>query len=476
MKIETQPLENHEVKITAEIEDERLDEMKRRAASKLARRIKIPGFRPGKAPYPVIQRTVGEAAIFEEALELLVETIYPEVIEEAKIKPYGPGRLENVAEMEPLTLEFVVPLDAEVTLGDYKSIRKPYEPTPVSVDDIQDTLNSLRERQAIIEPVDRPAEEGDVVSVHLNGTILVEEQERPLVEERSYPLIIRLDDDHEWPYRGFSQLLIGKSAGASGSVDYVFPEDYASENMRNAPAHFDFEIENVKSRTLPELDDAFAISIGDFENLDALRIDVRTRLEMQAEDVFNETYDNEIIDLAVEQSEFKFASQMLEDEIDQVINNLNDQIERQGQDMSIYLKSRKMDEAALREEVKPAAEKRLKRNLFLFELGNTEKIQVEREELESEAGSTLQYLQRVLPEKESRKLNKSDVQNNIVNNVLVDLLTRKSIQRLRDYARGRMETPEMEENETPENSDAKIESTSLEMAEEKPGTTEVIEA
>ncbi len=90
MKIETQPLENHEVKITAEIEDERLDEMKRRAASKLARRIKIPGFRPGKAPYPVIQRTVGEAAIFEEALELLVDAIYPEVIEEAKIKALRP--------------------------------------------------------------------------------------------------------------------------------------------------------------------------------------------------------------------------------------------------------------------------------------------------------------------------------------------------------------------------------------------------
>ncbi len=239
--------------------------------------------------------------------------------------------------MEPLTLEFVVPLDAEVTLGDYKSIRKPYEPKPVSEDDIQDTLNSLRERQAIIEPVDRPAEEGDVVSVHLNGTIFVDEQEQPLVEERSYPLIIRHDDEHEWPYRGFSQLLVGKSAGASGSVDYVFPEDYANENMRNASAHFDYEIENVKSRTLPEFDDAFAISIGDFENLEALRKDVRTRLELQAEDVFNETYDNEIIELAVAQSEFKFAQQMLEDEIDQVIHNLTDQIERQGIDMNIYL-------------------------------------------------------------------------------------------------------------------------------------------
>ncbi len=129
----------------------------------------------------------------------------------------------------------------------------------------------------------------------------------------------------------------------------------------------------------------------------------------------------------------------------------------------------------MREEVKPAAEKRLKRNLFLFELGNAEKIQVEREELETEAGSTLQYLQRVLPEKESRKLNKSDVQNNIVNNVLVDLLTRKSIQRLRDYARGRMETLELEESETPETSDAKIGSSSLEMAEEKPVISEVTE-
>jgi trigger factor len=165
LKLETEFLEDHQAKLKVEIEDERLESMKRRAASKLAKKVKIPGFRPGKAPYPVVQRSVGEAAILEEAIELLVDEVYPEAIKQAEINPYGPGRLENLNQMEPLTLEFVVPLDAEVKLGDYKAMRKPYEPEPVTEEQLSEALESLRSRQAVQEPVDRPVIEGDVVSV-----------------------------------------------------------------------------------------------------------------------------------------------------------------------------------------------------------------------------------------------------------------------------------------------------------------------
>ena len=169
MKIETQFLEDHQAKLIVEVEPEQMEEMKRRAALKLSRRVKIPGFRPGKAPYPVIVRTIGDATIAEEALELLVEDIYPKVIKEAEIEPYGPGKLEKVASMEPLTLEFVIPLDAKVTLGDYRSMRKSYEPKPVTDQDVEDAIKELQERQALVEPVERAAEEGDVVTVRLSG-------------------------------------------------------------------------------------------------------------------------------------------------------------------------------------------------------------------------------------------------------------------------------------------------------------------
>ncbi len=147
MKIETTILDDQQARLTVEIESDRLEEAKRQAANKLAKRVKIPGFRPGKAPYPVVLRTIGESAILEEALEILVDRVYPEIIKESEIKPYGPGRLEKISETtDPLTITFLVPLDAEVVLGDYKSIRKEYQPEPVSDDEIEESLEIVTRR------------------------------------------------------------------------------------------------------------------------------------------------------------------------------------------------------------------------------------------------------------------------------------------------------------------------------------------
>jgi trigger factor len=118
LNIEKQYQDDHQMKLTVQVEPHAMEEARQRAARKISKQTKIPGFRPGKAPYSVILRTVGEAAIFEEAVEIVANDIYPKVIDEAKIEPYGPGQLQNIASMDPLTLEFIVPLDAEVTLGE----------------------------------------------------------------------------------------------------------------------------------------------------------------------------------------------------------------------------------------------------------------------------------------------------------------------------------------------------------------------
>ena len=104
MKIETENLEDHQIKLTVEVDDENLEQAKRKAAKKIAKRIKIPGFRPGKAPYQVIQRQVGDEALLEESLEILINDNYPNIIEQADIQPYGPGNFENISSFEPLTL------------------------------------------------------------------------------------------------------------------------------------------------------------------------------------------------------------------------------------------------------------------------------------------------------------------------------------------------------------------------------------
>jgi trigger factor len=312
LKIETQFLEDHQAKLIVEVEAVQMEEMKRRAANKLSRRVKIPGFRPGKAPYPVILRTVGDATIVEEALELLVDDIYPKVIKEANIEPYGPGKLEKVASMEPVTLEFIGPLDAKVTLGDYRSMRKSYEPKSVTDQNIEDAIKELQERQALVEPVERPAQEGDVVTVRLSGERIDNEANKVLLSERSVPVIIRSVDKDEWLFAGFSKNFIGLSAGAEGIIQHTFPADSEHEELQGVPAEFRYTVENVKSRTLPELDDEFAKTLGDFETVAALHENVRTALEAQSKAAYNETYDSEIIDQTVESSQFQYPPQMLD--------------------------------------------------------------------------------------------------------------------------------------------------------------------
>lgn len=438
MKIEKQLLDDHQVKLTVEVEDDRLEEMKHRAAAKLAKRIKIPGFRPGKAPYPVVVRTIGESAIFEEALEMLIDTIYPDVIKEADISPYGPGYLEGMPTLNPLTLEIIVPLNAEVTLGDYKAIRKPYEPDPVSENSVDNILEFLQEQHALVEPVDRPAQQGDVVTVLISARKTSGEEEL-IIEAQSVSLVVGEDDEEEWPFPGFSLNLLGKVPGDEAASVYRYPEDYAEESLQGVEADFNYQVETVKQRTLPELNDDFAMTTGGFEDLESLRESIRTFLERQSQEVYNEDYDEAVIDEAINQSEFKYPPQMLEDEIDQVKQELIRSLERQGLDLEIYLKSREMDEAAFREELKPEAERQLKRGLLIFEIGKVEDVQVEREELASEADNTLNYLYRSLPKNEARRLKDRDFQSNLVKNVLIDLLTEKTIERLRKIASGQLE-------------------------------------
>ena len=450
MNFEKQIREDHHAHLTVQVDADRLEGMKRRAASQLAKRVKIAGFRPGKAPYPVIVRQLGEAAILEEAIELLVDDIYPEVIKEADINPFGPGKLENITSADPITLEFSVPLEAETILGDYHSILKSYEPEAVSEQDVRDVMQDLRERHAIVEPVDRPAQVNDLVTLKLRAIRLGSENsvENELIHERSSSILIRPDeitneDDaetdttvenkaDEWPFPGFSKYLVGMEVDEKKSFEYTYPEEADNQALQGTNAQFDVQIETVKSRHLPELDDEFARTIGEYDSLDKLEAEVRKSLESQALAAYNESYDDEILDAAIEQTTSKYPIEMVEHEIDTVISEFRHRLERQGMDLDLYHKSRNLDLNGFKEEVRPVAEGRIKRALFLVELGKAENIEVKPEELEKEAYSTMDYLYSTLPERDARKLSDRDVYTNIVGNVLADLLTRRSLERFRE--------------------------------------------
>lgn len=453
LKIDTQLLEDHQAKLTVEIEPELLENAKRRAARKLANRVKIPGFRPGKAPYNVVERYVGQATILEDALEILVDDMYPKVIEESGIKPYGPGKLENMPTMEPPTFEFLVPLESEVTLGDYRSIRLPYEPQAITEKEVDKFIDDLRTQRAVIEPVERPAQEGDQVYIRLSGerVQVAEAETTTLIKERQQLINIEKEDadnKDEWPFPGFSRHLIGLAPGDEKTIGYTYPDDSTYEALRGKIAEFHIVIEQVKSRNMPELNDAFAQSVGEYATVDALRVDVRKSLEARAKTEYDAEYSDKINVELLKDATLKYAPQMLEREVEGFISDLKNRLAQQNLDMDTYLKMRKMDLDALRKDILPNAENRLKHSLVLLEVAKSEGIKIEQNELESRTLRTLEELSQSLPMKEIKKINTNDFVAGLAGNIASNMMVEQTLERLRAYARG--EVIEKVENPTTE--------------------------
>ena len=478
MKIETTPLENQQVRLKVEVDPAQLEAAKRRAARHISEHSKIPGFRPGKAPYNIVQRFAGETAILEEAMELLVQDVYPKVIEESKIKPYGPGKLENIVNQEPPTFEFLVPLDAEVELGDYKVIRLRYKLKAITDKDVNKVLEDLHQQQAVIEPVERPAWEGDQVGIQLSAERKnVKDGENPaLIRERSVTIVIKSedtpDDDEsgqEWPFPGFSRHLLGLSAGDEKTVTYIFPEDSSFELFRGQDAEYKIKVENVKSRTLPELNDEVAKAQGEFETLDALKAGIRQRLELNTQQEYDRKYDEKIFAKLLKMSQIKYPPQMLEQEIDTAMRQLENRLGQQNMDMETYLKTRKMDREALRKELSPMAEDRMKRFLLIYEIARSEDIQISPEEVQQETIRTMGTLTSGMTPKQARRLATRDMVNNLASNIMVDKLVGNTMERLRRFARGEFATePDAAKKKTaPKKKAAAKKSTSKKTASKK---------
>jgi trigger factor len=338
---------------------------------------------------------------------------------------------------------------AEVELGDYRSIRFPYDLPEVSEFQVEEVLQNLRQRQSVEEPVDRSIQEGDRVNIRLSGRRLDSESgsEGVLIRERPYSLIVAVageDTAEEWPYNGFSRDLIGMKPGDQKLLTHTFTDETEFVNLRGVEAEFEAQVEEVKSRTLPEMDDKFAQSVGEYENIDALRTDIRKSLETDARDGYNSEYDDQVVGAIVEQSKLKYPPQMLEDEIEEVIDQLERRLKAQNLDIETYLKTRQMDQAALQEEVRPVAESRLKRSLVLMEISEKEDIQVEKDELQSETERTLDAMTRFMSESELKKLSSKDLLPSLVGNIMAEMRITRTLERLRSIAKGEVGSEEAE--------------------------------
>ena len=387
MKIEKQIQEDHQAKLIVEIDQEKMEAYKRRAARKLAERGKIPGFRPGKAPYEIIIRNYGEAAITEQAVDLLVDEEYPNILKEADVKPGASGTLESVDSLEPPKFTFRIPLAPEVDLGDYHSIRLPYEWSAPGKKEVDAAIEDLRQMYATTETVEREVQVGDYVLMDVKS-------ENEALNRTGFAVAVRKEDrDTDWPYRGFAKELVGLKAGESKTIKHKFPKNWDVEDLQGKSVELEVTIKTVRSVALPDLDDEFAKTTGIGDNLEALLDAVKKDVTARSKADYEDKYFVDLIEKIKTGATIKYSPHALEHEGELVLEDLSQRLAQQGMDLETYFKMRQTTrEKFIEDEVKPVARKRLERSLILDELVRKEKLEVDNSTLDEEFNTTVSTL------------------------------------------------------------------------------------
>jgi trigger factor len=312
----------------------------------------------------------GEGAIVQEAIDLLIDDDYAKILKEAEIEPSGMGTLESMENFDPPKFVLVVPLEPEVDLGDYREIRIPYEPEPFDTATVDDYIMQLRRNSATIVPADRPAEENDLVYFNLSGEFLNpdDDEDTTITDKTPQQVVIPAKDEEnakEWPYPGFSRDLLGVKAGDVKELQHTYPEDHEEEDYQGKTGIFTVEVQSVKALELPEFDDDFVQTQGNFATAEEFREALETHMQDEHEENYEQEYFNAVMAEITEKSSMNYPPQMLEHEEEHVLEDIKSRLKNQNLDFETYLKLRNTDEEAfIAEEVRPIAKQRLERSLI----------------------------------------------------------------------------------------------------------------
>lgn len=451
MKIETTPRDDHQVNVVAEFEASDLEQYMHKAARRISEKAKVPGFRPGKAPYPVVLRMFGDEAVRDQAMELLVDDKYPLILDEAKIEASGSGKLEDILSTDPPKFSFTIPLAPVVTIGDLKSVKQEYVEQTVTDAQVEEAVQRVLSSYATPTAVERAAKEGDLVNMDLSASYVKppEGEEKEFIAKTPHQAVIGDNTlrAETWPYDGFSKNVIGMKAGETKTFTYKFPKDNAVEKLQGQKMEFTVELRSIQELVLPELNDEFVLKIGQFNSIDDFKAYLRRRLEADAKTEYDNTYFDDLLDKMVALSTFKYAPHLLEEEIHSVQHSLQDTLARQQMDMETYLKVRKMTMSELEEkELKPVAVKRLERSLLVTEISKTEKLELSDEELEHSFNQTVNEMSASYDMKQMRKnFSNERLSQAVAFEAANRAMNRKVLEYLRDIASGKPATAKADE-------------------------------
>ena len=387
LNVQVATLPHSQLSLDIEVESSAIGNAIDRAYRNLAQRVSVPGFRKGKAPRAVLEAAIGRASVLEEAADIAVNTGYRQALEQTGLQPITQPEIDvqgnGIDPSQPLFFTAKFYVYPKVELGDYRSIRVDAPRTPVTDEAVDGVLTRMAESQAPWEPVeDRPAEVGDVAKLTLMGTVdgetVVDNEEQEHYLNPSGPTSPETMPD-------LTPHIVGMSVGESRDFELTLPEGYQPPRYAGKTLACHATLTRLERRAIPALDDAFAQSLGEFASLDDLRARARLSLEAQQRNDDAEAAVAEVTRRVLEASTVDLPPPMVEDEIHRTLDNLKDEIESQQRltmDLYLRLTGKTMDD--LHEEIRPAAEERVKSNLVLEAIAAAEDIKAPRQQVDAE--------------------------------------------------------------------------------------------
>lgn len=495
MEPQVEHLEGHIARLTVKVDDDLVERGRRAAAKRIARDLRIPGFRPGKAPYSVVVQYVGEEGIIQEALEDIGNEVYRNALEAAGIEPYSSGEITDLDVSDGLTLVFEVPLRPVVKLNNYREIRLDYEETEVNDDDIHQSIYALLQSLALTEHVDRPSAYDDIMVLNIKAVIKhtadahgedhdKDETEADATTESSVEIAAEdtdvaspvdevetvkdtedntedkiHDNDHghehvvmdeqQFKYHlsednaedvalGFSQQLLGLKVGEHKTFSLTFPED--DERFPNETLHYDVTVTAVQNLILPEVDDFMAelITNGDIKTLDELRESIYEQLVESSQDKANSDYASRMLEAVIEIAEFEYAEVTVEDYQEDVINGIKGHLAQQiGLSFEQYLNIVGKTREEFRDEYRESAIQRLHNTLAMTAIAEAENITIEAEDIGTEINMRIDI-------NAFNSMNRPQTfdLSDYLEDIAADIISKRTLKRLVEIGKG--EAPELE--------------------------------
>lgn len=385
LTIRTEPMENRQLALKVEVPQERVEQELHKAARKLAGQYRIPGFRKGKAPYHLVVQYVGLPALFDEFIEKLGDEVYRTALEQEKIEPYAMASLD-IDSLEPLTYSFTVPLEPEVHLGDYRSLRLEEEEPVVDEADVDARIEEIRSQHSAWTELNRPSQYGDTLTLDVKSVIVPAEGEEGdedtvVLDESDWD--VTLDRESPMDPPGLDDALLGMSPGEEKEVTLAWPEDSRSI-YAGKQAVFHIKLHKIEALEKPELNDEFAQLVGpDYATLEDLKAGIRAGLIDDRKAEAEEAYLSKALDQLVEQSQMVYPPVVVEDQIDAMSSEFERQVRRYGFDnLESYLNQVEQTREQYRDSLREQAEITARRNLVISELYQKEGIEATDEEVE----------------------------------------------------------------------------------------------